>query len=130
MRARHQNYIWATLLAGIFFLYYGQVASYWVGKEGVDPFIINFLIAPVLLGLVAFAGLRGEMLEKVFFLLVAPIVPCLILGQVSDPAKPGMQWVLLALVQLPYWLGGVAGGMLIFIRRRLMTPNKSTQPTQ
>lgn len=56
-----------------------------------------------------------------------PIIPCLILGQEGDPAKPGLQWVLIASMQLPYWVGGAIGGLLSYIVRQYVTPNKHLQ---
>ena len=126
MGTRNRNIIWAGFLAVLFFLYYEHVASYWVGKEGVDPLLVNFVIAPALFGFAALFWLNGTLFEKILFLLLIPIIPCLILGQEEDPAKPGLQWILITSIQLPYWLGG----LLAFWGRRFMTPNKSTQPTQ
>lgn len=51
-------------MAILFFFYYNQIAGYWLDREIVDPLVANFVIAPMLFGFVAFAGLRGELLEK------------------------------------------------------------------
>jgi len=130
MSVHYRNLIWAGVLAVLFFLYYSQVAAYWLNREGVDPLMANFVIAPALFGLVAFIVLRGEIFERILFLLAMPIIPCLILGQEGDSAKPGMQWILIAAIQLPYWVGGAVGGLFALLVRKYMTPNKSTQPTQ
>lgn len=129
MNIHYRNLVWVGVLAVLFFLYYSQLAGYWLDKEEIDPLIANFVIAPALFGLVAYVGLRGEIFERVLFLIVMPVVPCLILGQEGDPAKPGLQWVLIASMQAPYWVGGAAGGLITFLGNRYMTPNKSPQPT-
>ncbi|WP_134081575.1 hypothetical protein [Thiohalophilus thiocyanatoxydans] len=130
MNPGYRNLMWVGFLAILFFLYYSQLGGYWLGKESVDPLIVNFVVAPALFGFVAYLGLRGELFGKLLFFVAMPIVPCLVLGQEGDPAKPGLQWLLIAAMQLPYWVGGATGCISMFWCRKCRPPNKSTQPTQ
>jgi hypothetical protein len=116
MTINYRNLIWIIVVASLFYVYFSQLAGYWLDTEWVDPLIINFIITPAVFGLVTFIGLRGKMKQRAIFLFLMPIVPCLILGQEGDPAKPGLQWVLMASMQLPYWCGGVVG-ILVYLRK-------------
>ncbi|MDT8405507.1 hypothetical protein [Sulfuriflexus sp.] len=138
MSASYRNLFWAGFIAVMFFLYYSQVATYWVGKEWVDPLIANFVIASAIFGFITFVGLRGELFGKVVFLVVMPAIPFLVLllGHEGVLSEEGLGLVVFASMQLPYWVGGIVGGVFTSLARKLMTSNnrsrsgtaKSTRP--
>ena len=107
MSARQKNIIWFLLMAVAFYSYFAWVAEAWLRQNAIDPLFANFVVFPFLLGLAAFTGFSGSLTEKVIFFLLVPLAPSLLLFQASDPAKPGLQWLLVAGIQLPYWAGAL-----------------------
>lgn len=105
----------------VYYIYFAYLAEFLEDVTGIDPAVLNVMIAPVLLGGLAFATLGGPWLQRIWFFVLIPIVPCLILGQEGDPAMPGIQWLILAFLQLPYWLGGALSWAVLAVldRRRL-----------
>ena len=120
------NAIWIVLNAIIFFYYYSELEGYWFEKGIGDPLLVNVVYMPFLFGLFTAIGLRGETALKAKWLVVMPIVPCLILGQHGDAAKPDMKWIILYGLLFPYFAGGaLVMTMVNLLRKR--TPNKAPQ---
>lgn len=124
MSNKLRNATWIGLNAVIFYIYYTEAAGYWLNKEGIHPLIVNFGYVPALFGLTTIIGLRGQPIVKALWFGFMPIIPCLVLGQEGDPAKPGLQWVLVWGMQLPYWIGGVFIGLIMAYAKRRTAPNK------
>jgi len=120
------NAIWILVNAVLFYFYYTKLAGYWIEKEGVDPLLVNVVYIPLLFGLLTAIGLKGETALKAKWLVVMPIVPCLVLGQHGDAAKPDLQWIILLGLLFTYFAGG-AMVMTIQNLLRKRTPNKSLQ---
>ncbi|MEW8629929.1 MAG: hypothetical protein AB2591_08005 [Candidatus Thiodiazotropha sp.] len=124
MTDRLRNTVWIGLNAVIFYFYYTEVASYWLNKEGVDPLSVNFIYVPALFGLTTIIGLKGTIMAKALWFCFMSAVPCLVLGQEGEPAKPGLQWVLIIGMQLPYWVAGAFIGSIMAYVNRKTAPNK------
>lgn len=108
----------------LFYFYYTEAAGYWLNKDEIDPFVVNFIYVPALFGAITFIGLNGASIEKILWFCFMPIAPCLILGQEGDPAKPGLQWMLIMGMQLPYWVGGSFVGLIMAYLKQGAAPNK------
>lgn len=115
--------MWAGLSAIALHVYYTELASYWMNKEGIDPLLYNFIYAPAIFGIASAFGLKGKIFQKAIWFALIPVIPCLILGQEGDPAKPGLQWVLIIGLQLPYWVGGALAGAIIEYFKHRASPN-------
>ena len=127
MKNNHWTAIWIVLVGASFYFYYVVFAEFFLNKEGIDPLIINFVVAPAFFGLLTVIGLKGKTKLKAIWFTIMPLVPFIILGQEGDPAKPGLQWMLLLGMLVPYFTGGVAMGFLMKLLQK--TPNKEPQPT-
>ncbi|MCG7993943.1 MAG: hypothetical protein JAZ06_00820 [Candidatus Thiodiazotropha taylori] len=124
MSIRLKNTVWIGFTALIYYFYYTAVAGYWLDKEEIDPLVVNFIYVPALFGLVTIAGLRETLIDKALWLVFMPVIPCLILGQEGDPAKPGLQWMLIVGMQLPYWFSGAVVGNVMAYEKQRTAPNK------
>lgn len=119
MDIRIKNLVLVAAWGIVYYFYFAYLAEFLEDVTGIDPAVLNVMIAPVLLGALAFATLGGSGLQRIWFFVVIPIVPCLILGQEGDPAMPGIQWLVLAILQLPFWLGGgLSWAVLAVVGRR------------
>ncbi|MES9998515.1 MAG: hypothetical protein ABW125_03835 [Candidatus Thiodiazotropha lotti] len=124
MSNRLSNAGWIGLSALVFYFYYFEVAGYWNNKEGIDPLVVNFICVPALFGLITIIGLKGALIEKILWFCFMPVIPCLILGQEGDPAKHGLQWMLIMVMQIPYWVSGAFISFVITYVNRKSAPKK------
>jgi len=112
MKNNQWNAIWIVVIATSFYFYFVELAGFFLNKAEYDPLIINFIVVPALFGLLTLFGLKGKSKIKALWFAVMPLVPIMALGQEADPAKPGLQWVLLAGILLPYCAGGFVMGYI------------------
>jgi hypothetical protein len=100
-----------------------STAYLWLGTSLVPEryaLMVNFLVLPAVLGMIAGYLMVGGLITKLVFLLVAPIVHVLVFG--GDPAKPGIE-NLLALVELvPLFLGCSAVHLFLAKKRSASAP--------
>jgi len=101
--------LWRLLaLAFLYFFYYQLGWELVAAVTDLHPILVHGTIVPMLIGMVAYLWYGGPPLERAGFVAATPLVPVLLLGLETQPEAPGMHWVALAALQLPYWLGALA----------------------
>lgn len=65
--------------------------------------ILNFLVLPALLGCVAYMMFTGERLIRLALVSAIPILTVLLVG--GDPAKPGLELLLIGPLLAVFWFG-------------------------
>jgi hypothetical protein len=81
--------------------------------------IVNFIVMPSLLGLLAGYLFVGRLPWRFALLTLVPIAHVLVFGQ--DPAKPGLENVLALVEVVPLWVGCLVAHMLRSRMRRRAT---------
>jgi hypothetical protein len=85
----------------------------------LDPLLFDGILIPAFFGFTLFYLLRGVALERAVFVVLMPVIPVLVLGQEGDPAKPGLQWIYFASIQLPYWIGAGCAAVAFWVVSRV-----------
>lgn len=114
-----KNGISSAIISVVIYLYFTHIARLWLDHTNLDPLLINVFIVPFVLGIISFAIMFGTTFQKIFWFLIAPIIPLIILGQNGDPAKPGLQWLVIEGIMLLYCIGGLLMGLIFFILRKI-----------
>ena len=65
--------------------------------------VMNFLVVPALVGGVAYIAFAGDRLIRLALVSVIPILSVVLVG--GDPAKPGLELVLIGQLLVVFWLG-------------------------
>lgn len=96
-------------------------AYYWsslVFLGGNFGLFMNFLVVPIALGFLSGYLLRGVLFLKLVALAIVPIAHALLFG--SDPAKPGLEYMVALAEYVPICIGCIAGH-LVLRRKSLAT---------
>ena len=82
-------------------------ATYYVKYANTVPqdwmLVLNFLVVPALVGALAYIAFAGERMLRLALVSVIPILSVLLAG--GDPAKPGVELVLIGPLLVVFWLG-------------------------
>jgi len=83
-----------------------------------DRLLINFLVVPILLGVCGVIALSREIgaVTRIALIAATPILPILIFG--GDPAKPGLELILIGPLALMFSIGAAIGIALQMMLKR------------
>jgi len=81
-------------------IYFSQFASK-VPQEWM--LVVNFIVVPTILGALAYTIFAGEPFVRLVFVSAIPILLILLAG--GDPAKPGLELVLIGPLLIAFWIG-------------------------
>lgn len=110
-----RNVLVLAVMTAIGAVYFGRFAST-VPKEWM--LLLNFMVVPAALGAVSYQIFSGQPLVRLVLVSAIPILSILLAG--GDPAKPGLELVLVGPLLIAYWTG--AGAALAI--RALFTARK------
>lgn len=100
--------IWNSTVSVLLII--GTYLFYSHGVDAVpDKYVlqVNVILAPLIGGFLGGVTMKGNLLERVLFIVPIPIATVFFLG--GDPAKSGMEWILVGPLLLLLLLGCVCG---------------------
>ena len=94
-------------------VYYSTLAS----KVPQDwMLVVNFVLIPTMLGAVAYVIFSGKPSLRFALISLIPVLSIILVG--GDPAKPGLELVLIGPLLILFWAGaGIAFGIKWFLMR-------------
>ncbi|MFZ5558108.1 MAG: hypothetical protein ACOZDY_15555 [Pseudomonadota bacterium] len=89
-----------TALGAIYFAQFAnKVPQEWM-------LVVNFIVVPMIMGALAYAIFSGKSFVRLAFVSAIPILSILLAG--GDPAKPGLELVLIGPLLIVFWIGAGA----------------------
>lgn len=83
--------------------------------------VVNFVVVPAVLGGLAYAMFKGERVVRLALVSAIPVLSILLAG--GDPAKPGLELVLIGPLLVVFWIGaGIALALQWFLGSRKTNP--------
>lgn len=117
-----KNVLALALLVALCTVYFSKYANT-VPQEWM--LVVNFLVVPALVGGLAYIAFSGERLIRLALVSVIPILSVLLAG--GDPAKPGLELVLIGPLLVVFWLGAsVPLSLQWFLSNRKAKPQQQS----
>jgi hypothetical protein len=109
-----RNLVVLVVMAVVGGVYFSKYASA-VPQEWI--LLVNFVLVPAVLGALAYVVFAGERFVRLALVSAIPVLSILLAG--GDPAKPGLELVLIGPLLVVFWLGaGISLALQWFLSRR------------